>query len=247
MPRVSELNILSLAFLSVGAGNYAIAILHLDHNQNLQLLARDLILSERELSPEPSLLLPPTIISSAALAPIEVSPCLVTVQPQQSNGTKEPIPGGILVLGGRKIRFLEQSSAEWQDKHRERRQKLRSPKKNAAWPQGGNVNEQKAREIKKRKAKATVDWPWREVNAYVSHNCSHKFLIGSRWCPANDEGTRFFVGDSYGRLALLSFDSTVERTLRVIPLGEVRSGSTCSKIIPDLSLLGFSAYRSILS
>jgi DNA damage-binding protein 1 len=175
LPRVSELNIFSLAFLSVGAGNYAIVILHLDHNKNLQLLARDLILSERELSPEPSLLLPPTIFSSVALAPIEVSPCLVTVQPQQSNGTKEPIPGGVLVLGGRKIRFFEQSSAEWQDKHRERRQKLHSQKTNAAWSQGGNGNEQKAREIKKRKAKATVDWPWREVNAYVSHSCPHNF------------------------------------------------------------------------
>jgi DNA damage-binding protein 1 len=173
-PRVSELNILSLAFLSVGADNYAIAILHLDHNQNLQLLARDLILSERELSPEPSLLLPPTILSSAVLAPIEVSPCLVTVQPQQSNGTEEPNPGGILVLGGRKIRFFELSSAEWQDKHRERQQKLLSQKKNAAWSQGGDAKE-KAREIKKRKAKASVDWPWREVIAYVLHSCPHNF------------------------------------------------------------------------
>jgi DNA damage-binding protein 1 len=175
-PRVSELNILSLTFLSAGAGNYAIAILHLDHNQNLQLLARDLILSERELSPEPSLLLPPTILSSSALASNDAAPCLVTVHPQQSNGTEEPIPGGVLVLGGRKIRFFEHSSEEWQEKHRERQQKLRSQKKNADRSLGGNAKEkQKGREIKKRKAKASVEWPWREVTAYVSHPCPHKF------------------------------------------------------------------------
>jgi DNA damage-binding protein 1 len=174
--RVSELNILSLAFLSVGAGTYAIAILHLDHNQNLQLLARDLILSERELSPEPSLLLPPTNLSSSALTPTEASPCLVTIHPQQSSGKKEAIPGGILVLGGRKIRYFEHSSAEWQDKTRERQQKLESQKKNADRSQGGNAKDkQKGREIKKRRAKATVEWPWREVAAYVSRFCHHKF------------------------------------------------------------------------
>lgn len=168
--RVPELNILSLAFLSVGAGNYAIAILHLDNDQNLQLLARDLILSERELSPEPSLFLPPTNISSSALTPADASPCLVTIHPQQSSGKKEPIPGGILVLGGRKIRYFELSSTEWQEKTRERQQKIESQKKNADRSLGGNTKDnQKGREIKKRRAKATVEWPWREVAAYVSH------------------------------------------------------------------------------
>jgi DNA damage-binding protein 1 len=175
-PRVSELNIFSLAFLSADAGSYAIAILHLDHNQKLQLLARDLILSERELSPEPSLLLPPTIISSSALTPTGASPCLVTIHPKQSSGKKEPIPGGILVLGGRKIRYFELSSAEWQEKYREKQQKLESQKKNAGRSLGGNgKDKQKGREIKKRRAKATVEWPWREVAAYVSRPCHHRF------------------------------------------------------------------------
>jgi DNA damage-binding protein 1 len=148
----------------------------MDYNQNLQLLARDLILSERELSPEPSLLLPPTILSSSALAPIDPSPCLVTVHSQQINGTEEPIPGGVLVLGGRKIRFFEHSSVEWQEKHRERQQKLQSQKKNANRSLGGNAKEkQKGREIKKRRAKASVEWPWGEVATYVSHPCPHIF------------------------------------------------------------------------
>ena len=173
--RLSELNILSLTFLSVGVGNCAIAILHLDHNQNLQLLARDLIRSERELSPEPSLLLPPTILSSS-LTPIEVCPSLVTINPQPSSGKKEPILGGILVLGGRKIRYFEHSSAEWQDKYRERQQKQESQEKNANRFLGGNAKDkQKGRDIKKRRAKATVEWPWREVAAYVSQFCHPSF------------------------------------------------------------------------
>ena len=173
--RVPELNIISLTFLSTGAGNYAIAILHLDYDRNLQLLARDLILSERELSPEPSLLLPPTIISSAP-TPSETFPCLVTIHPQQSSGKKEPIPGGILVLGGRKIRYFENSSAEWQDKYREKQLKLESQKKNEDRSLGGNAKDkQKGREIKKRRAKSTVEWPWYEVAAYVSHSPHHTF------------------------------------------------------------------------
>ena len=163
-----------MAFLSVGTGNYAIAILHLDLDQNLQLLARDLILSEHELSHEPSLLLPPTIISSSALTLTEASPRLVPIHPQQSRAKKEPIPGGILVLGGRKIRYFENSSAEWKEKYRERQQKLES-QRDADRSLGGEAKDkQKGREIKKRRAKATVEWPWREVAAYVSHSCHHK-------------------------------------------------------------------------
>ncbi|KAI9512431.1 CPSF A subunit region-domain-containing protein [Russula earlei] len=221
---VAELNILSMAFLPVGTGNHSISILHLDHNQNLQLLARDLILSERELSPEPSLLLPPTILSSSALALTEAPPCLVTIPTQQSNGMEESIPGGIVVLGGRKIRFFELSSEEWKDKYRRRQLKRECQKKNSGLSLGAKAKEeQKGREIKKRMAKATVEWPWREVTA---------------WTPANDEGTRFFVGDSYGRLALLTLEATAERTLGVIPLGEVSPPTALTYLDSQVLFIG---------
>jgi DNA damage-binding protein 1 len=142
--RVSELNILSLAFLSVEAGNYAIAILHLDHNQNLQLLARDLILPSANYLMN-HLCFCRQLFFLLLLTPTEVSPCLVTVHPRQSSGKKVPIPGGILVLGGRKIRYFELSSAEWQEKTRERQQKLESQKKNADRSLGGNAKEQAER------------------------------------------------------------------------------------------------------
>jgi DNA damage-binding protein 1 len=79
------------------------------------------------------------------------------------------------VLGGRKIRYFEHSSAEWQEKYRER-QKPESQKKNADRSLGGKAKDkQKGREIKKRRAKATIEWPWREVAAYVSHSRHHNF------------------------------------------------------------------------
>ncbi|KAH9002600.1 CPSF A subunit region-domain-containing protein [Lactarius hatsudake] len=200
---VSELNILSLTFLPTSSDNYTVAILHQDHNQNLQLLAHNIVLSEYELSPESTLLLPPTTLSTSAVSPTDAPPCLVPVPPQRSNAT-EQLPGGVLVLGGRKVQFFELSSEEWQEKHREKQRKLENRQKSA--DQAKTKEKQKDREIKKRRPKSAVEWPWCEVTA---------------WCPANDEGTKFFVGDSYGRLAVLSLESTFERGLIVIPLGEV--------------------------
>jgi DNA damage-binding protein 1 len=162
--RVSELNILSLAFLSVGSGNYSIAILHLDHNENLHLLARDLILSECELSSEPSFLLPQTLLSSSTVTSNDAPPCLATVPPQQSQDTDESLPGGVLVFGRRKIRFFELSSEEWQEKHRGKKLRRFGSRSNNS-EQSVAKDKQKGREIRRRRAKASVQWPWSEVTA----------------------------------------------------------------------------------
>ncbi|KAI0304406.1 CPSF A subunit region-domain-containing protein [Multifurca ochricompacta] len=223
---VSELNILSLAFLSASAisHNYSLAILHLDYNQNIQLLARDLILSECELSSTPSLLLPQTVLSSSVVTLTEAPPCLVTIPSQKSNETGDPLPGGILVLGGRKIQFFELSSEEWQEKFRGKQRKLESRKKSIDQVVAAKAKEkQKELEVKKRKAKAAVEWPWYEVTA---------------WSPANEEGTRFFVGDSYGSLALLSLGSTAERGLVVIPLGEVSPPTALAYLDSQVLFIG---------
>ncbi|KAI9465477.1 CPSF A subunit region-domain-containing protein [Lactarius psammicola] len=214
---VSELNILSLTFLSTSSDDYSIAILHQDHNQNLQLLAHSLVLSEYELSPESSLLLPQTALSTSAAAPTDAPPCLVPVPPQRSN-TTEQLPGGILVLSGRKIQFFELSSEEWQEKHREKQRRRADQLAPAK-----TKEKQKDREIKKRRPKSVVEWPWCEVTA---------------WCPANDEGTKILVGDSYGRLALLSLESTVERGLIVIPLGEVSPPTALAHLDSQVLFIG---------
>jgi DNA damage-binding protein 1 len=157
-----ELNIFSLAFLPAPSNNYPIAILHLDHNQDLQLLTRDLVLSEYELSPESSLLLPQTLLSPSVVAPTDALPCLVSVPPQQSNAT-EQLPGGVLVLGGREVQFFELSSEGWQGKHRE---KQRRRQKGADQLVSAKIKEkQKDRGIKKRTPKSVVDWPWYAVTA----------------------------------------------------------------------------------
>ncbi|KAH9042112.1 CPSF A subunit region-domain-containing protein [Lactarius pseudohatsudake] len=217
---VSELNILSLTFLPTSSDNYSIAILHQDHNQSLQLLAHNIVLSEYELSPESTLLLPPTALSTSAVSPTDAPPCLVPVPPQRSNAT-EQLPGGVLVLGGRKVQFFELSSEEWQEKHREKQRKLESRQKSAN--QAKTKEKQKEREIKKRRPKSAVEWPWCEVTA---------------WCPANDEGTKFFVGDSYGRLAMLSVESTVERGIIVIPLGEVSPPTALAYLDSQVLFIG---------
>ncbi len=162
---MSELNILSLTFISASSDNYSIAILHQDHNQNLQLLAHSLVLSEYELSPESSLLLPQTMLSTSAVAPTDAPPCLVPVPPQRSNAT-ERLPGGVLVLGGRKIQFFELSSEEWQEKHREKQQRLESRQKSTDQLVPAKTKEkQKDRETKKRRPRSAVEWPWCEVTA----------------------------------------------------------------------------------
>ena len=161
---MTELNILSLAFLPGSSNNYPIAILHLDHNQNLQLLARDLILSEYELSPDSLLLLPQTLLSTSALAPTDALPCLVSVPPQQSNVT-EQLPGGILVLGGREVQFFELTSEEWQEKHREKQRKLKLRKDADQLVSAKTKEKQKDRGINKRRPKSVVEWPWYAVTA----------------------------------------------------------------------------------
>lgn len=158
-----ELNILSLTFLTASSNNYPIAILHLDHNQNLQLLTRDLLLSECELSPEPSLLLPQTLLSTSVIAPTDVMPCLALVPPLQSNAIE--LPAGVLVLGGRKIQFFELSSEGWQEKRREKQRKFEGRQKSADQPVSAKTKEKDHREIKKRRPKSDVEWPWFEVTA----------------------------------------------------------------------------------
>lgn len=46
-------------------------------------------------------------------------------------------------------------------------------------------------------------------------------ILSTRCCQANPEGTRYLIGDAYGRLAMLSLDSLYDQGLILIPLGEV--------------------------
>ena len=46
-------------------------------------------------------------------------------------------------------------------------------------------------------------------------------VVSISWCKVDGDGTRFLLGDSFGRLALLSFDITNYPPFILVPLGEV--------------------------
>ena len=87
-----EMSILSLAILE----DSTLGILHIDFQQRLQLLSRSLSISNQDLSPTPSELIPKTIIkpSSVSLPTSDLLPHLV---PVPSTDTEQ---GGVMILGG---------------------------------------------------------------------------------------------------------------------------------------------------
>lgn len=48
-------------------------------------------------------------------------------------------------------------------------------------------------------------------------------MVCLRWCEVDEEGTKFLIGDAYGRLAMLVFDPSDRGKLFIMPLGEVIS------------------------
>lgn len=168
--RVPEFSVLSLAFISSRSGIHALAILHLDHNQQVQLLSRDLDISAYELSPSPSLLLPPTPLPTATYPFTDSPPILINVPSIESVSFDDDddavFSGGVLVVGGRKIQLFPFASKDWQDKYKGKQRRLESKKKSKDEKLSLLAKEkEKDRETKKRKAKANVDWPWSEVTA----------------------------------------------------------------------------------
>ncbi|KAI0061660.1 hypothetical protein BV25DRAFT_1857049 [Artomyces pyxidatus] len=222
-----ELNLLSIAFLPTPVDDvYLLGILHLNYNQEILLLARDLRLSEFELSPEPSLLLPPTTLSPSAYSLTETAPSLIPVPSVPSTDPLvDDYSGGVLVVGGRKIQLYELSSKEWREKYRGKRRRLSDKKKkNSDHDSQARAKEkEQGRVEKKRKAKASIQWPWDEITA---------------WTFANDEETRYFLGDAYGRLALLSVDALHTHGLILIPLGEISPPTTLAYITSQILYVG---------
>ena len=106
--RLPELNVLSLALIISDSGVHALAILHIDHNQKIQLIARDISVIEYELSPSPSLILSPTSLSSTSVILTDLPPSIIAVP--SLDGSK----GGVLVVGGKVVEFFEFSSDERQ-------------------------------------------------------------------------------------------------------------------------------------
>ena len=173
LPRLPELNLFGLAFLPVPDDEFAIAILHMDYHERVQLIARDILIGDLELSTHPSTVLHPTPISPKIFpCPTECIPQLLSVPPSRSTSDEddeEGFSGGVLIIGGKKILLFELASTFGQIKQRGKRRRLEAKKKSAdsAEVEKGKEKEME-REGRKRKPKGSVEWPWSEVTAYAN-------------------------------------------------------------------------------
>ena len=165
---ISELNILSLAFVSSADNLQSLAILHRDHRERIQLLSRDINVGDTELSSSLSTVFPSTAISAKLLLPNDSLPFLVYVP---SSTGENHFAGGVLLLGGRKIVFFEFATKESEDKHKSKHRRTERMKKSSDIAEVQRAKQKESeRESRKRKPRAMVEWPWSEVTACVS-NC----------------------------------------------------------------------------
>ncbi|GJE83978.1 DNA damage-binding protein 1 [Phanerochaete sordida] len=228
-----ELNLLALSFLyyEPNAHTHTVAIVHIDHRQRIQLLARELAVDARDLAVEIAHAIPHTILPANHFPFTELPLKLVSVPafslaqtPDAEDAVDQPAKcrGGVIVLGGRKVNFYELSDKKTvRDlKNKAQRQTKRRASGNA---EQIRVAEEKdaQRDLKKVKPRATVKWPWSEVAV-----C----------CPADDEMRRFFVGDAYGRLSLLTLNDAPE--FIIIPLGETSPPTTLSYLSSQVLYVG---------
>ncbi|KAF9069809.1 CPSF A subunit region-domain-containing protein [Rhodocollybia butyracea] len=217
--QLSELNLLSFAFLPlIHKDNYALALLNIDYKGNLHLVARTLRISYQsgaELDNEYSYLLPPTSISLNSIPyPDEILPQLISI-PSDEDATSidddDPFLGGILVVGGSTILLYELASQE----------KLKGKRKRETSKQADTGKSKK--EIKKREAKATLEWPWSQISA---------------WTAIDDMCRKILVGDIFGRLAILSLARIKDHEMILLPLGETSPATSLSYLTHQATFVG---------
>lgn len=208
---------------------YTIAILSLNWKERLQLCARDISIDEQELSSQHSFLLQPTIIPDKVVpfpTELQVSPQLIPIQPNEL--LREDWPdvaflGGILVVGGRDILLFDVAPPQSQAKQMGKFKRLEAKKKSNDPAEAAKARDKEQERMNRiRKPKGSIEWPWSELRAYVSILLStgHPPYVFQSWTAIDN--TRFLLGDSFGRLAMLSVDDCLTSMI-LIPLGEVAS------------------------
>ncbi|KAG6837618.1 hypothetical protein H0H93_006139 [Arthromyces matolae] len=222
-----ELNLLGLEFLPVPDLEYALAILHIDYQGRVQLLARDCILEDLELSSSPSTTLTPTtILQKEVPYPEDIPLKLLPVHPQPSDDgdAEEDFLGGILVIGGRSILMFELASVESRGKQRSKKKRLEAKKKSTDAGEAARAREkEKEREGRARKVQGSVQWPWSEVTAV---------------CAVDPSIPRFILGDSFGQLSLLSAEDVKKKGLLLLTLGEASPASSLTYLTSQTLYLG---------
>lgn len=166
---VQELNLLALAFVGTTSDEHTLALLHIDHKQRPQLVSRTLNLQSQELSPTFSPILRNTVLPSRSFPTFDSPPFLIPVPPISLSDELEPEDeplGGVLVIGGRKIHYFEESSISRQQVKRGKQSRLDARKASASASENDKAKEkEKAREGRKVKPKASVRWPWSDITA----------------------------------------------------------------------------------
>ncbi|KAF7365431.1 CPSF-A domain-containing protein [Mycena venus] len=233
--------IISLAFLP-SPDEYAIAILFYDHTRRVRLHARTVVKdndSSYDISYELSTVLHPTPISPKFLPyPETAVPKLIPVLcPQDFTNTdaeneSETFIGGVLLVGGTRILLFEVVSADGQDKQRNKRRKLERAKETGIKAEIEKATQKQLdRDTRKRKPKASVDWPWSEITS---------------WCALDGEPFRYLIGDCFGRLSMLSLHDVPNNGLVLIPLGETSPPTTLSYLANQVLYVGSHAGDSQL-
>jgi DNA damage-binding protein 1 len=165
---IPELNILSLCFVPSDGHTPVLAILHRDYQQRVQLLSRDLNIAQFELSVQPGVLLQPTLLSSASFPQTDTPPILIPITATEEASVLEgddAFPGGVLVVGGRKIILHKLAPLDWQERSKAKQKKESKRRISSATEIEKSREKEAARRNMKRKPFCSVEWPFGEVMA----------------------------------------------------------------------------------
>jgi DNA damage-binding protein 1 len=166
---------LSFLYSEPNAHTHTLALLHIDHKQRIQLLARELDVDAMDLSIEVVHTIAHSILPANHF-PFTDTPLRLISVPSFSlaqlseDDSEEDRPakcrGGVIVLGGRKINFYElvDKRTVRELKNKDKRQTKRRASGTAEALRQADERDA-ARETKKVKPRASVKWPWSEIAA----------------------------------------------------------------------------------
>jgi DNA damage-binding protein 1 len=142
-----------LAFISSKKAKHILAILFFDFTEKIRLHARELYTDKRELSPNPSLTLRECVPNIDLSILPDPSPSLIPIPFLVFNDGEHEFHGGVLVVGGTKIRLFEKTGSKYKQQHKSDHKKTEKAE---------NANADKPG-----KPRASISWPWAEITAWV--------------------------------------------------------------------------------
>ena len=161
--RIPELTLLALTFISTTDNKFTLAILHVDHQNRVQLISRDVNVADNDISRAPSMVLLQTAIPKSEITDEleDYPPSLIPL-----HGSDADTSEAVLLVGGSKLLMYKLSSDKAREKAEGKKRRLERNKESSdpaivAQAKG----KEKEREGRKRKPDATVEWPWGEITS----------------------------------------------------------------------------------